>query len=151
MDMMSIQAAVTSLKTASDIVATFIKLKPSAEIQSKVIELNAVILSAQSSALAANSEQFALLKKVSDLEKEIARIKAWEAEKQKYELHEFKSGLFAYGLKADAKGTQPNHQLCANCYEHEKKSILQKQLVTAGRMTVLLCPNCQTKLTYHGP
>lgn len=148
MDMASIQAAVMSLKAAADIASGLIKLKTASEIQAKVAELNAEIISAQTSALAANSEQFALLKKVRDLEEEVARVKAWEAEKERYELHEHTAGIFTRRLKASMQSGEPMHEICANCYETQRKSPLQTQR-GERHTTVLFCPACKTGLSFY--
>lgn len=71
--LMTLQGAVLSLKTASDIAKGFLHLQSLAENQGKVIELNEAILSAQSSAITAQSEHFAMVERVRDLEKEITR------------------------------------------------------------------------------
>src|ERR1700731_4790349 len=97
-DLTMIAEAVTSLKTASEIAKTLIGLKETSAIQTKVVELNGIILSAQSSALAAQSNQFTLLQKVRDLEAQIADLKAWDAEKNRYELAEIASGIFTRRL-----------------------------------------------------
>ena len=84
--LMTLQSAVLSLKTASDIAKGFLHLTSLADVQGKVIELQDVILAAQTSALAAQSEQFTMVERVRDLEKEITRIKAWEEEKKRYQM-----------------------------------------------------------------
>jgi hypothetical protein len=119
-DMASIGAAVSSLKTATDITKTIIDISKSDEIQAKVAELNAEILSAQSSALAANADQFALLERVRELEGRIAQIESWETEKKRYQLTDFGGNTFAYVLIEDAKNGEPDHRICASCYQREK-------------------------------
>jgi hypothetical protein len=126
-DLTAVQAAFTGLKTAGDIAKTFLSLNKIADIQAKVIELQSVILSAQGSALAAQNTQSALLERIRELEEAVAKVKAWDAEKQKYELKEVSPNSFAYVLKTEASGTEPTHWICASCYEHGKKSILQGQ------------------------
>lgn len=143
-DLDSIQSAVVSLKTATDIVTGLAKLKIGSEVQAKVIELNGVILSAQSSALAANSDQFALLERIRKLEAEIAKMKAWEAEKQRYALTELSSGAFAYVVKRDARAAEPLHAICAQCYEHGRKSILQWIHGQYGNVR-FTCNHCKTE------
>jgi hypothetical protein len=76
-------------------------------LQAKVIELQGVILSAQGSALASQSAQFALLEQVRALEAEMAKMKAWDSEKSRYELRKFANGAFAYLLKpSETSGTR---------------------------------------------
>jgi glycerol-3-phosphate responsive antiterminator len=144
-DMTMISEAVTSLKTASDIVKTLIGLKETNAIQTKVVELNGIILSAQSSALAAQSNQFTLLQRVSNLEKEIASLEAWNTEKQRYALTEIVPGVFTYRLKPEMSNGEPMHQICAACYQHGKPSILQKLGLT------LKCPECKTDIVIAQP
>lgn len=86
MDLTLIGGAVTGLKTAADIAIGFSKLNTMAEVQGKAIELQQVILSAQSGALAAQSAQFSLVDRIRELEREVAEVKAWEAQKQRYAL-----------------------------------------------------------------
>ena len=113
------------LKTAGEMGKAMIGIRDGAILQTKVIELNGIILSAQGSALASNQDQFALLNTVSKLEKEIAQFKNWEHEKQRYILTDYGNGTFAYALKPEKAEGEPPHKLCANCFHQGKKSILQ--------------------------
>jgi cell division septum initiation protein DivIVA len=145
MDMAFIQSAVVSLKAATDIASGLVKLKTGAELQAKVAELNAQILSAQTSAIAANAEQFALLEKVRQLEKHIAELEAWNAEKKRYALAELCAGVIAYLVKPEARGGEPVHAICANCYEHGHKSILQYRHDPASSDLIFECSRCQAR------
>src|SRR5713226_3130242 len=141
-DMTLIGGAITGLKTAADIAVGLSKLHTMAEVQAKAIELNQIILAAQSGAMAAQSDQFSMLQRIRDLEEEIARVKAWEETKQRYQLHEPTTGTFVYAIKEESKGTDPTHWICANCYEKSVRSILQ--LITVGvAHNHYICPNCK--------
>jgi hypothetical protein len=144
MDMGSIAAAIGSLKTASDLAKAFIGVRDSTVIQGKVIELQSAILAAQSSALAAQSEQFTLLNKVLQLEEEVAKARAWDAEKQKYELKRIYPGIVAYALKPETGGAEPRHWLCANCFEQGRKSYLHVQNPLYA-MHIYRCQLCSSK------
>ena len=148
-DVDSIQAAVTSLKTATDIAKGFLDLRSISQVQGKVVELQAEILAAQTSALAAQSDQMTLLDHVRGLEAQVTQMKAWEAEKERYELRERAPGILAYRLKDEARGTEPTHWICATCYERSTKLILQQQR-GPERSTILLCPGCETSLRTSG-
>jgi hypothetical protein len=124
MDYGMIQGAVTSLKVAADIAIALGNMKTMSEVQAKVIELQQVILSAQSGALAAQSEQFTLLQEIRDLKEEVARAKAWKEQKQRYALIAPWSGAAIYALKRQSAGSEPAHWICTNCYETGRKSIL---------------------------
>jgi hypothetical protein len=117
-------------------------------VREKAIELQAQILTAQSSALAAQSDQFALLEKVRSLEQQITDLEAWDREKKRYELKAIDSGSFAYVLKPDASNSEPPHWLCTTCYQNGKKSILQVLVSPMHSMAnrVWTCPVCSTRI-----
>jgi hypothetical protein len=80
------------------------------------------------------------------------QLKDWEAEKQRYELHEVGDGAFVYSLKESVKGSQPDPWLCANCYHQGRKSILQRVgrssmiVASVGLPTEYACAACQAKV-----
>jgi hypothetical protein len=153
MDMGSIAAAASSLKAAADIAKALSELKTFSEVQGKVIDLQREILAAQSSALLAQSEQFTMLKRIDDLEKEIAHVKAWEAQKQRYQLHEPRPSGFVYALKKSMSGGEPAHWICTHCYEDGRKSILYFEY-HRERGPGYYCPKCTTMVHYpveNGP
>src|SRR5256885_16097767 len=124
-DMSAIATALSSFKAAKDIAESMIGLRDAAAFQSKLIEFQSKIIDANNASFAAQDERASLLERIRDLEKQVADFKAWEAEKQKYELKEVWPGATTYVLKEDAKGAEPIHWLCANCYQFTKKRILQ--------------------------
>lgn len=151
MDPSSISVALTSLKAAKDIAQTMISLRDTAAFQDKVIEFQSKILDAQQAALSANEERAGMLETISNLEQEVADLKAWETEKQRYELKSVGNGTFAYVLKEDTESSEPFHFLCTKCYEDRKKSILQPspQPATAppfqgGRL--YSCHSCSSRI-----
>src|SRR5208282_6448080 len=119
-----IQGTISGLKLAGDIAKSIIKFKSISEVQGKVIELQNAILSAQSSALSAQAHQAAMIEEIRNLEKEIARIKAWEEQKQRYKLVPAWEGAVLYALKKSCSNSEPPHWICTNCYEDGRKSIL---------------------------
>ncbi len=143
-DMVVIQSAVTGLKTAADIAVSISKLKSGAEINAKAIELQQVILSAQSNAFAAQSEQFSLVEKIRDLEKELASLKAWDTEKSRYKLLTLPGGGIAYALKKSMANSEPAHYICTSCYEIGRKSILNHRNDVRG-WSQHACPVCKSE------
>lgn len=152
-DLSAIAAALSSLKAAKDISQAMVGLRDAAAFQEKRLELNSKILDAQEAAFAAHQERTALLERVSNLEKELADAKAWEAEKQRYELQSVYAGAFAYVLKPQAQGAEPAHWLCAACYDKGQKSVLQRGAGSHGRGEwPYICPNCKSAIyTTQGP
>ncbi|WP_050808508.1 hypothetical protein [Collimonas fungivorans] len=149
-DMALLQGAVTGLKTAADIAIGMSKLKTMAEVNAKAIELQQVILSAQSNALGAQSAQFSLIEEIRSLKEEIAQVKAWEETKKNYLLVSPWTGCFVYALKKQSGSIEPTHWLCPNCYQNGKKFILQKAREDNRMMVSFGCHNCNSKLLVRG-
>lgn len=124
-DIGSISAVMSGLNAAGNMVQSFLKLKSEIEIQAKVIEFQSVINAAQMSTAKAQSEYFLMAEKVRELEEQLRTIKAWEAEKQRYELKAPHAGCMVYALKKSVSNGEIAHYICANCYQHGKRSILQ--------------------------
>jgi len=142
---------VSSLKTAYELVHSLLQERDARIINKKIVELNTIILSAQQGALASNVAQFALVEEKRKLEAELAGLKAWEAEKQKYELATIAPGVFAYRLKENAECAEPFHYICQACYQHGKKSILQKKIrgEFMGSTELYVCHECDSELVDH--
>jgi len=146
-DMVMMQGAISSIGTALNIAKGMYHLKASSDIQIKVIELNEAIITAQSSAMNALSEQFAMTVRVRDLEKEIADVKAWGDTKQRYQLIAPWDGCYVYALKELCKKTDPPHWICEHCYQDRRQSVLQRiQIWDRHQKTVLKCPHCSLEL-----
>lgn len=148
-DLSALAAALSSLNAAKDIAQAMIGLREGAVFQAKLIEFQSKLIEANNAAFAAQDERSALLERIRSLEKEVADLTAWEAEKQRYELQEVYPGATAYVLKEDAKGTEPVHWLCTTCYQRSKKSILQKEgkaSDAAGRLLYWGCPDCKARV-----
>lgn len=148
-ELVSATETVGLLKGAVELVKSLVGIKDTSVIHSKITELNAQILAAQSSALAANIDQFTLLQSVRDLEEEVRKLKAWDAEKQNYELKQIRSGVFVFAPKEGVTEGRPDYYLCATCYEQRIKSILQKE-VREPRADVWVCNTCQSEIYETG-
>lgn len=140
-DMASITAAIGSMKAAGDIAVGLVNLKTMSEVHAKAVELNQKIIVAQHEIFAANAAQTECIQRISELEKQIANIKAWEAQKQRYQMRTILDGITVYALKKSMSDGEPPHYICANCYEAGKRSIIQNG-ETKDRFTTLVCPTC---------
>jgi hypothetical protein len=150
MDLTSMSAALSSLVAAKDITQSMVGLRDTAAFQEKRLELQSKIMDAQASVFSVNEERTTLIDRVSTLEKEIADLKAWDAEKNRYELKRLDTGGFAYTLKAGSNSSEPEHFICATCYQRGKKSILQPEMRMPGRASVLACFECGADIYLTG-
>lgn len=153
-DMSAIAAALASFNTLKGIAQTIVGLRDAQALQAKVMEFNSAIIDAQTKIFLVNEERSTLIERIRDLEKEVARLEAWEAQKQRYEMRALCRGgaAFAYALKADAAGPEPFHCICATCYEQGKRSVLQfsRTVLVGANEQVLKCPVCETEVHSEG-
>ncbi len=112
---------------------------------------NAAVIELQEKILAAQAQQMALVERVGELEKEVARFKTWDAEKEHYELTQVGDrAALAYTLKEGMESPEHPHQLCTNCFTDGKKSILQEEVLAVGRAHVLVCHRCGSEIYTRG-
>lgn len=139
-------AAVGGLKTAYEMAKGVQALTADVHIKLKTMELMEAILSAQQSALQAQEAQSEMLKRITELEAQIAGHDAWQREKSRYKLEEFPSGAQVYVLRAEAADGEISHRLCPACFQKGEKSILQ----TVGKHSggeLVQCIPCKNNLT----
>ncbi len=141
-----IDSITNPLKTAGETAQKLVSLRDTAKFGDAVIELQTQIMTAQQGALAAHQRETVMAEEIRDLEKEVARFEAWDTEKERYELKEFVTGQLAYVVKEEARGSEPPHMLCANCYGQNQKSILQAEVRDPGQHKVTFCQNCGSEL-----
>ena len=79
-DITAIGVVANSLNAAVNIAKAMIDVRDATTFQGKVFELQRAIIDAQQSVFAANDERSALIEKISNLEKELSSLKAWETE-----------------------------------------------------------------------
>jgi hypothetical protein len=105
---------------------------------------NAAAIELQTQILAAQEQQATLIERVRQLEQEVARFETWEAEKQRYKLEQLPPGVFVYSLKPEMAQGEPQHQICAKCYQHGKKAFLHSGGRSANSRERLTCNECGT-------
>jgi hypothetical protein len=131
-------AGLSALKTAFDMAKGLKDINDAVIRNGAVIELQEQILSAQQT-------QSTLLERIGTLEKEVASFETWDAEKQKYKLYHLGWAAYAFMLKPEARGTEPPHHVCANCFAKRQISIIQHARLKRGGMGTV-CPACDTEL-----
>jgi hypothetical protein len=120
-----IAAGITSLNAALSIAKAMVGMRDAEAFRTKAAELQGVLLEALEKAIAAREAQAEQLERVRALEAEMADLKAWGSEKENYELKKIGGGAVAYMLKPSARGSEPPHWLCPNCYTNGKKGFFQ--------------------------
>jgi hypothetical protein len=106
---------------------------------------NGAVIELQEKILAAREAQTALLERVGELEKEVARLKDWEADKSRYQLAELRRGMVALLIKETMRNGEPVHYICADCASNGKKFYLQ-QYIAGPYYDEFQCNGCGAKL-----
>lgn len=132
-----------ALKTAFDLAKGLKDIDDATRRNAAVIELQEKILGAQAA-------QAALIDRVSELEKEVTKLKAWDADKQRYKLTKLRPGVVCYALKEGMENGEPSHRLCASCYNGGHKSFLADETWQPGRAHVLVCHDCGAYIYLSG-
>src|SRR4051812_25308579 len=109
-------AAVGGIKTALDMLKGVRALKSETEVNQAVIDIQRILLEAQSAAVEDKERQIGFLDRIAKLEARLAERHGWETEKRRYRLTEFSTGRFAYVLVDEMAGDEPTHKLCAKCF-----------------------------------
>jgi hypothetical protein len=144
MPVAEIAAAVTGIRSALDIAKAMAGLRDAEAFRAKSIELQSVVLEALDKAIEARESYAAQADRVRALEAEVAQLKAWDAEKQRYDLKPIGHGAVAYILKPDARGAETPHWLCPNCFAKGKKAFLQSANKTERAHLLVTCNECDT-------
>ncbi len=136
-------AGISAFKAMMDIAKSIKDMDSAASRNAAVIELQEKIFAAQ----AVQSELF---ERVRNLEEQVTQYEAWETEKQRYELYDHGDGKLTYSLKEGVSPPEPPHEICANCYQKNKKSLLQKETWNPGRCRMLVCHSCGSAIYLTG-
>lgn len=141
---MELFGAFESLKAASEILKTLYKAKLDADTKDKLDELKQLVINANESAINYQKKMFEVLKLADEQKKIMAELIQWGKDKELYKLFQPENlGSVVYGVKEASTGGMPAHYLCTNCYQDNRKSILNNQTSKEG-WTVFACPKCNT-------
>jgi hypothetical protein len=132
-------AAISSIKVAMDIAKGIAALKSKAEINQAIIDIQRILLEAQSGAIEDKQRIATLAAEVQELQLVLKQQKNWEEEAKRYVLTESEVGTFTYELRREFADTEVHHRLCVTCFENGKKSVLQCEAFA-------VCNNCGTRI-----
>ena len=145
MDISTISAALSSLNVASKFIKGSIEKIKDEAVREKVEELLNAIIPLMSQIISLQTLNSASIKEKEALEKKLKDIEDWQKESIRYELKELASGVYVYGIKEAAKSSEPDHYLCAKCYNERKKAIIQRVLHSYDGMHYI-CHTCSSEI-----
>jgi hypothetical protein len=141
-----IDSIMSPLHAAGDVAKGLVDIRDTVKFGEAVIKLQTQILSARQGALAAQVRETQMADEIRGLKEQMAKMEAWESQKDRYRLEKLPPGVFVYTLKPEMAGGEPPHQICQTCYQRGKKSILHSDEPGNG-LYHLHCHECGTTLT----
>lgn len=146
MDFSAIGGLVASLKAASDLTKAAVTIRDEVVLRDKVIELQGLIMTAQTSAMAAQLDYMETADRLRQAETALAAARDWNTERARYKLTQISRGVFVLLLRDEEASSDPKHAICTTCAEQGMKAILQSQIDDDAHDT-LRCPACKTAIT----
>ncbi|HEY5043695.1 MAG TPA: hypothetical protein VIK53_17110 [Verrucomicrobiae bacterium] len=131
------------LKTITGTAKRLADTRQEVKVNEVAIQLGSIVLDLQAEMNVIQSDYQNVLRTRDDLEKKLIEQENWNKERARYQLKQVGSSLwgfgspFVYALKPGQDAGEPNHWLCARCYNDNKKRILQP---LPG--DVWACPEC---------
>ena len=150
MELSAIPDVAVAFKTLTDTVRSVRALRTQAEVDSVREDLLAKLVAAHQIALELQAHALDARKTCEQLEKEVRRLKDFRASRERYELIDLGGGAFAYTLKEEYQSEEPEHHVCALCFEKAERSILQFER-NLGRSRVLVCHGCGGQVRLERP
>jgi len=140
-----ITTALSSLSAATKILKSILAMNKDVAVNQKIIELQNVILTLQSHINSMHIEYNNLSKIKDEIKKELVKHKDWNKTKSQYKLKKVAPGVFVYSPQENKKPTELDHWLCANCFNDQKKSILQLSKYEE-RGKYYFCQKCEKEI-----
>lgn len=145
-DITLLAGALGSLKNAYEISKAIVDLRDEIARQSAVLDLQRNIIEAQVQTLQAQASMSELVDKIRQLEALLEERHRWDETAAQYELKDFGGDTFAYTRKSNIIGGEPPHNLCPNCFQARKKSVLQRETNDTGRAGRFRCLQCGVQI-----
>lgn len=142
-------SAIAGLSALAKTVADIASSNDAAQRNALLIEFQKALIQTQGITASEQRKNASLAARNQELEQEIVRLKDWAAERDKYELKEVATGIFARVEKSYVGPLKSAQKFCANCFEQREKRILQFQNVEVGRKKSLVCGHCKSTVVFH--
>jgi hypothetical protein len=134
--------AIGFVRDISNTAKSFVNAREEFKINEVAIQLQGIALDLQSEMMVIQADYQNILRSCEDLKKQLEQYENWEKEKARYELIHSGNATFVYALKSEHHASEQIHWLCANCYNQNEKTILQRG-PDGLRMR---CPKCKMEI-----
>lgn len=147
MDYSTVMNAITSAKTAAEMLKMIVAVRDDAKAAEAVAEVKQHLATAYESLFSVVQQSLNVTEQLTSAKDEIQSLKAenqrlhLEAEERnRYALADIGGGVMAYRLKPDDQSGEPLHYLCQPCMAKGHKSVLQPH----GERGNFICNVCKT-------
>ena len=139
-------AGMGGIKTALEIIQGIKNSLDPTISKAQIVGFQDALIKAQTELIDANLAHMAQVQLVYALEKKVRNFETWDTEKKRHELKDLGWGAFAFMLKPDARGTEPPHWVCANCFHKGEIAIIQDTFGSKGSGRGWYCPRCGAQI-----
>lgn len=122
-----ISSAISSAKTALELVQAAKGLTNFNEIVAAVAEVNTKLMAAYDVAFSSQEKALSLSEEVRALKDEVVKLKDRQAQAEEYELADVGGGVFAFLYKPRVQGYKPRHLACVKSFSEHGVGILQDE------------------------
>lgn len=129
----------SQLKSALDTAEKLLQAKGIVEYGDEIRQLHTAIVTALKNEAAAEQE-------IQALKREVADLKANNANLERYELNRLPTGALVMALRETEKGAEPFHYACEKCHSNGNVRRLQPKEPLRGAET-LGCDECGSRVT----
>ena len=139
--------ALSAIKRAGELTKSLTQATSIEEVRNHAFDLQRQILSGQELLLAAIQHQAERLDRTHKLEERLAQGGEWTATKSRYRLKNVGLGAFIYAPEPGGNTGEPEHWLCARCFDNRQRSVLQYKGRAPYKQEHLYgCPNCNSTI-----
>ena len=138
-----IAAAFNAVKLSTDLLTLARKVKTDAAVLDKAIELQTAMIGLQEIMMRLQEQNSTLTAAKHELEQKIVACERWNEEKERYALYQPAPGVIVYASKPDDSSTEPQHWLCAQCYQQRQKSFVQRGEIVPMYGVLYHCSRCR--------
>ena len=140
-------SALSAIKRAGELTKGLTQAASLEEVRSQAFALQQQILSGQELLLAAMQQQAERQDRTHKLEEKLGQVSEWSATKAKYRLKNVGLGAFIYAPETGQTPGEPEHWLCARCFDNHQRSVLQYKGRAPYKQEHLYgCPSCNSMI-----
>jgi capsule polysaccharide export protein KpsE/RkpR len=136
--------ALTAFNNLRTLLSSLMTLRDGEMVRAQVYEINDQLMTLQSKMMEAQSTNHDQQSRIRELEGELAALKDRINDRERYQMHQFETGVFAQRLKPEYHGELVEHFLCNTCFDSGSRAVLQpyETVLSVGYN----CPHCKNKI-----